>query len=121
IVIRLRVRRSMPSPAQSVPHAVSVMKCWKGASNGVAAAAARSTCAPPSTSRRTRMPRSCRDSSDMLEAHVVLGQARGRGARAAHVAELRELEPLVEWVVAGRAMQHGRHPPGEMFDAPDAP
>ena len=35
MVIRLRVRRSSVSSAQSVPHAVSVMNCWKGASNAV--------------------------------------------------------------------------------------
>src|SRR5690349_16227342 len=97
------------------------MNCWNGASNAFAAAAARSTWASPSTARRTRWPASRRDSSDMLEPHVVLGEARRRGARAGDVAELGELEAMVERVVAGCAVQHGRHPPGEMFDAPDAP
>src|SRR5215211_7089115 len=75
--------------------------------------------------RRTRMPASKRadasrgvSSSDMLEPHVVLGQARRRCRRAAHVAQLRKLKPLLKRVVSGKSEQHRGHPPGKVFGAP---
>ena len=51
-----RVRLSSPGRDQTEPQAPSVMKRWKSASNSVVRACAPSTCASPSTLRRTRHP-----------------------------------------------------------------
>src|SRR5689334_8034626 len=61
-----------------------------------------------------------------LWASIVVGQADvvlcegGRGrTRADEVVELGALEPLLKGVVAGKAVEHVRHPPREVLDAPD--
>ena len=55
-VISERLRRSRPGRVQISPQAYRVIRSWKSAVNAVVPAAARSTCASPSTSRRTAMP-----------------------------------------------------------------
>src|SRR4051794_24005075 len=60
------MRRSRPGRVHTSPQAILVMKSWNGCVNGVAFAAARSTCSSPSTSRRTRSP------SDGIERRLLL-------------------------------------------------
>ena len=57
-VITLRVRRSSPARVHTSPQAPRVMNSWNGREKSVALAVARSTCASPSTSRRTCIPAS---------------------------------------------------------------
>src|SRR5580693_5260468 len=60
------------------------------------------------------------DGSIHRQSDVVFGKAgRGRG-RTRDITQLRELQVLLEHVVAGIAMQHRGHPPREMFAAPHA-
>ena len=56
IVTIERSRGVQASFDHTVPQAPSVMKLWKGASNGVVPALARSTCVSPSTRRRVVIP-----------------------------------------------------------------
>jgi len=51
----LRVRTSNPGRVQTVPHAYRVMKSWNSGDEEVDSRAL-STCASPSTARRTRKP-----------------------------------------------------------------
>src|ERR1044071_1370517 len=64
------------------------MKSWNGSVNGVVAATARSTCASPSTSRRTVMPCRTRSMSSMaILRFLVCVDRRGyEGAGGAEVA-----------------------------------
>ena len=88
-----RSRRGSRFEAQTVPQAPSVTSRWKAASNASVRASARSTCASPSTSRRTRSPsawRSPGDSDDpgelsrtMPPAVERLGDERGEPFREA--------------------------------------
>src|SRR5215217_5936751 len=55
------------------------------------------------------------------QAHVVLRQGRRCGPRPRNVVQLGELQAVLERVVSGEAVQHGRHPPGEALCLPDAP
>src|SRR4051812_14086965 len=56
-----------------------------------------------------------------VEADVVLGERGRRCLRTANVAELRELEPLLESVVNLEAVQHRGHVPGEVLRPPGPP
>ena len=53
-------------------------------------------------------------------ASIVLRERGGGGARRSHLIEFRQLPAIIEAVAALEAVQHGRHPPGEMLRAPDA-
>src|SRR5215213_11998164 len=90
----------------------------------------RSTLFPYTTLFRSRRAGAGRDAdlrlagrlpalSHALEPDVVLRQRGRRRARAADVGELRVLELRLERVLAGRAVQHRRHPVREVLDAPD--
>jgi len=57
-------------------------------------------------------------SSCHWQANIVFSQRRRADARTRHVVQFGQLHLILERVIAGKAMQHGCHPPREAFRLP---
>ena len=72
-----RLRRSRPGRVQTEPQAYRSMRSWKSRSSSVVRAAARSTCASPSTSPAHRVPAACTSATERCRS-AAGGAAGGR-------------------------------------------